>query len=433
MQTYNMLLGVSCLVCAFAKLSSARPLSFLNGRARSKGFESLSECSVSYSTLESRCNTGIGSISAEPEYHDAFDSSGGLIGDAQGDGTNIQGHVPYSKPHGLSVEEGWDYLDHGEDWDHLGECGSPNQSPVDLPRFVDVGGQTKHLLWFDYYLDPDLKKNHRAKIANDGHGLSYSIAANGVDFGYVKVGDKSFTAAEYYFHAPSEHTVDGAVFPLEIQIINREREPKEGQRAGITGVSVLFREGASNRFLAALKSGMNGQAPIWSVEFGSAIGTISGVFEDAFDLEALIPKSGPELEHSFYNYAGSLTQPPCTSGVDWWVLSRPVTATREEIRFIRRAMFASEPTRHGNARATMPMDDRGVFAGLTGFSHAVKFQNMPGWTEEDSFQSPRGYSSQDSPWGPHWEAQTAASMLAPGPPPSAAPAPHAVAPPSAGN
>lgn len=289
-----------------------------------------------------------------------------------------------------------------------------------------------HLLWFDYYLDPDLEKDHRAKIINDGHGLSYMVAANNIDLGFVKVGDKSYTAAEYHFHAPSEHTIDGAVFPLEIQIINREHLKVVGE--GIAGVSVLFREGASNRFLAALKSGMNGQAPVWTAESGDATGSISGVFGDAFDLEALIPRSGPALEHAFYNYVGSLTQPPCTPGVEWWVLSTPVTATREEIRFIRQAIFASEPSRHGNARATMPMEGRGVFAGITGFSHAIKFHNMPEWTGKDAFQKPRGYSSQDMPWGPHWEAQITASGPAPAPgpsSPSAAPAPYAAASPSA--
>lgn len=435
MLAFSSLLRSLCVVGVSLKFIDAKPLSFLDVRARSKGFETLSECSVSYDNLEQRCSSGVGAISAEPEWHDNFGRPGGLVGDAEGDGSNIHGKVPYSKPHGLDGEEGWDYHNHGEDWGHLGECGSSQQSPVDLPRFIDVRGQTKHLLWFDYYLDPDLEKDHRAKIINDGHGLSYTTATNGVDLGYVKVGDKAYTAAEYHFHAPSEHTIDGAVFPLEVQIINKEHAPKDKYGTvgtGIAGVSVLFREGASNRLLAALKDGMNGQAPVWSTVSGDATGTISGIFADAFDLEALIPKSGPEREHSFYNYAGSLTQPPCTSGVDWWVLSTPITATREEIRFIRKAIFASESTRHGNARATMPMEDRGVFAGITGFSHAIKFHNMPENLEKDAFQKPRGYSSQDMPWGPHWETEITASGPAPAPGPAspAAPAPYAAAPPS---
>jgi len=239
----------------------------------------------------------------------------------------------------------------------------------------------------------------------------------------VKIGRQEYAASEYTFHAPSEHTLDGATFPLEVQIMNQERNGK-----GLVGISVLFREGKSNPFLAALKDGMNGVAPTWSPANGAGIGSISGVFSGAFDLESLIPKSGPMHDNTFFNYQGSLTQPPCTEGVDWWVLSSPITASREELHFVRAAIFDSPSSRHGNARSSQPIGDRAVWAGLVGFQHAIKYHSLPQWRTKDAHQEPRGYSSQDMPWGPHWEPKMspapgpAPGLAAPGVPSPAVPA-----------
>eukprot|EP00932_Pfiesteria_piscicida_P016786 SRR837773.3694.p2 GENE.SRR837773.3694~~SRR837773.3694.p2 ORF type:complete len:351 (+),score=124.39 SRR837773.3694:43-1053(+) len=305
-----------------------------------------------------------------------------------------------------SSTRGWDYRRHGDDWLALGNCGGPDQSPIDLRRHVDVKGLTKFVLWFDYYLDPNLNSSHTAYVENDGHGLRYVAQAGGVDLGYVKVGAEEYTAAEYILHSPSEHTIEGAVFPAELQIYNRAKS------GGIVAISIFFREGASSLFLADMVKSMGGEGPRWHVKAGGAVrGTLRGSLPGAFDLEKLIPKGDAAKERAFFNYKGSLTQPPCTGGVDWWVLSSPVTASREELRFVKRAIFGSRSTRHGNARATMPLGQRQVTAGLVGFQHAVKDRSFPGWATMDEAVEPRGYSGGDMPWGPHWvpkEGQPAA-------------------------
>merc|ERR1719350_1829356 len=99
--------------------------------------------------------------------------------------------------------------------------------------------------------------------------------------------------------------------------------------------------------LAGLKDAMGGQGPRWTVAGGAGKRRISGLVPRAFDLEAVIPQStGPAHEKSFLNYQGSLTQPPCTTGVDWWILAEPATASREELRLLRRAIFDSESMVH---------------------------------------------------------------------------------------
>jgi len=56
---------------------------------------------------------------------------------------------------------------------------------------------------------------------------------------------------------------------------------------------------------------------------------------------------------SYYTFSGSLTTPPCSENVTWFVLKHPVTIMREEIE-----QFA-ELYWH-NARPTQPLYDRVV-------------------------------------------------------------------------
>lgn len=45
---------------------------------------------------------------------------------------------------------------------------------------------------------------------------------------------------------------------------------------------------------------------------------------------ALIPAN-----HAYYNYAGSLTTPPCTQGINCFVLKQPVSADSAQLAQIR--------------------------------------------------------------------------------------------------
>uniref|UniRef100_A0A7S4QAF5 carbonic anhydrase n=1 Tax=Alexandrium monilatum TaxID=311494 RepID=A0A7S4QAF5_9DINO len=399
-------------------------------KAPSTGFGDLVECQVAYDRLEDQCSRS----PPQTAERGSGGRSGGLVHDAEG-GIIVNAaapneppaykRIPYRPPETMTGRpnevSGWDYRLHGEDWEHLGKCGGPNQSPVDLPRYVDVQGQTKSLLWFDYYVDPDLKPSKVAHLMNDGHGLRYDVQLNGVDLGLVKIGGREYTASEYVFHAPSEHSLDGAIFPLELQIYH---SPQEGE--GGVAVAIFFREGPSNAFLAALRDSMRGVAPTWNATQGSSFGSILGRFPAAFDLEAVLPRGDAAAERSFYNYMGSSTQPPCTPGINWWVLSVPLTATREEIRVIRRALYASPSMRHGNARSAMPLGSRSVSAALVGFQNALKPSAVRTWSDLDEAKNPRGYSSQDIPWGPHWQAERSPSTSSASPWQAAAPGPAPV-------
>jgi carbonic anhydrase len=54
-----------------------------------------------------------------------------------------------------------------------------------------------------------------------------------------------------------------------------------------------------------------------------------------------------------YRYDGSLTTPPCSEGVKWFVMTTPIALSNEQIRAFT-ALF------HGNARPVQPVNGRAV-------------------------------------------------------------------------
>jgi carbonic anhydrase len=380
----------------------------LKGRSQFPRFETLEECEQAYEKLLTGGDAQ-GEVVVEPRYietpapkeeekpTEAPTTAAPKIKAAPvGEPVHVEAEKTYLPPNMAgkpSGSTGWDYGKHGDDWpsmEHAEACSGEKQSPIDIVKFVDISGQTKSVLWFDYYADPRLTNTSEATIENEGHGIGLNDPE--LDLGYVKLGASEYEAYEYEFHAPSEHTIDGSAFPLELQILHKD--PK----GAVLGVSILFKYGPSNPFLASIQAAVP-DMPVWVQENGTTQAVVTGEHPDFFDLEAVLPvsKVHPGKDLTFYNYEGSLTQPPCTEGVDWWVTAEAMDASKEEIQHVRKAIMAGKPTRKGNNRNAQPLNSRSVLVGHTGFQHHVKSwkHKLP---EKPRWKDPRGYSTQDAPW-----------------------------------
>jgi carbonic anhydrase len=64
----------------------------------------------------------------------------------------------------------------------------------------------------------------------------------------------------------------------------------------------------------------------------------------------LLPKSA-----AYYRYNGSLTTPPCSEGVRWYVMKQPVTVSKAQVEAFRKAVgFANNrPLQPINARVVL--------------------------------------------------------------------------------
>jgi carbonic anhydrase len=174
------------------------------------------------------------------------------------------------------------------------------QSPIALPGpaqpFADLG--------IAYRATP-------LHVLDNGH----SFQVNTPGAGTLQVGADTYELVQLHFHHPSEHTLAGQAYAMELHLVHKSRAGK------LAVVAVLLKPGAAS---AAYE-------PIWRL-FPEKEGTAHHNDGPPLDPTTLLPPARKGL-----TYPGSLTTPPCTEGVSWFVLDAPVELSAEQIaRFAER-------------------------------------------------------------------------------------------------
>ncbi len=192
---------------------------------------------------------------------------------------------------------------------------------------------------------PDLEFDYQESSVNslnNGHTIQFNYDAGSG----ITVGGTEFSLLQFHFHTPSEHTFEGgAHFPLELHLVHRSG-------AGtLAVVGVLIRVGDE------LEAG-----EVFEPErLRQVLPTAEGV-QYHLDLEVDAEKLLPENRRP-YHYIGSLTTPPCTEGVMWFVLKQPIEMSKSQVDAIVDGLnglaFASRGG--SNARPVQPQNGRPVY------------------------------------------------------------------------
>jgi carbonic anhydrase len=195
------------------------------------------------------------------------------------------------------------------------------QSPIDIP---DAGARKGDLasLLFNYKPSP-------LKVIDNGHTIQFNYTPGS----FVTIEGKPYELVQFHFHKPSEEKIDGKGHDMVAHFVH------QGPGGKLAVIAVLLDTGRENRLIKTLWDNLPKEKGKESV--------VNAVTINAVDL---LPQN-----KGYYTFAGSLTTPPCSEDVTWFVLKTPVQLSADEIaRFAR-----SYPM---NARPVQPVNGRDIRA-----------------------------------------------------------------------
>lgn len=218
-------------------------------------------------------------------------------------------------------------------------CGTgKSQSPIDISK--PARGATAQL---KTTLPPAaLRIVHHEHLA-DGINNGHTIQINYTGADTLTLGDASYQLAQYHFHGPSEHTVDGKHFPMEMHMVHKSADSK------LAVVAAFIAEGTHNKAFD----------PVWA-NLPKQKGVETHYPAVKVDVDALLP-----TVRTSYRYDGSLTTPPCSEGVKWVVMTTPIQLSREQV-----GAFTS--VIKDNNRPVQALNGRKVLTDIVAMASAVR-------------------------------------------------------------
>ena len=196
-------------------------------------------------------------------------------------------------------------------WTYKGKDGPQNWGKLD-PKYrncstgheqspINITGAKKTDL-------PPLIFNYNAaplNIINNGHTIQVNYAPGSS----LTVGDRAYALQQFHFHHPSEEHVNGHTYDMVAHLVHADAT------GHLAVVAVLLQTGNSNEFIGKVWQNIpkEEEKPL-------------EVPEVTLDVKDLLPG-----DHGYYTFAGSLTTPPCSEGVTWFVLKQPVSLSASQL------------------------------------------------------------------------------------------------------
>lgn len=222
----------------------------------------------------------------------------------------------------------------GHDWGYEGALGPDHwgdlkpefalcetgtaQSPIDVPSAGATAADAPKL---EFHYQPIA-----LRVVNNGHTIQVNTGG-----GYLSVNGERYDLAQFHFHTPSENKIDGKSFDGEMHLVHKNAAGK------LAVVGVMLASGGENSALERM----------WKVAPAEE-GPERSVNNVYVDPTAILPST-----RSYFHWKGSLTTPPCTEGVEWFLMDKPLEISAATLGVM-------EKTMHGNARPPQPLGSRTV-------------------------------------------------------------------------
>jgi carbonic anhydrase len=128
---------------------------------------------------------------------------------------------------------------------------------------------------------------------------------------YIVAGGVRYNLVQFHFHHPSEEAVNGKLTDMVIHLVHKSAEGK----VAVVAIRLLVDPGSPNAVLATLW-------PSLPTTAGS-----SAKVTDEVNPAGLLP-----ADRGYWTYTGSLTIPPCTEDVRWFVFEEVLSLSRDQMR-----------------------------------------------------------------------------------------------------
>ena len=226
---------------------------------------------------------------------------------------------------GESGPEFWAELEAGSD------CSGKHQSPINI---IDIETKPRNIIEHISEIEYEDKTTIKS-ITNNGHTIQYNFNGELNVIGFKK---NKYKMEQFHFHSPSEHTINGVRYPLEIHLVHHSEETNS-----YIVLAVLVQQGEPDETFTFLEKYL----PVKENE--------TKEINDSYYLGSTISELFGADSLSVYTYEGSLTTPPCTEDVIWIVMKDASTASHSQIELLQKLMP------NNNYRNTQPINDRIIY------------------------------------------------------------------------
>lgn len=201
-------------------------------------------------------------------------------------------------------EHSWNY-NNQESWHKLNEnyhlCGKGKmQSPINIIPTITTSQEPLKFRYGEgsYNMSKTDRKVRVKSIPNKS---------------FIIYGNEKYEYVEMHVHVPSEHSVKGIHYRMELQMVH-----KNHQNNRLAIVSVLVKRGKYNNHIHEI------------------ISRIRTIFRN-YNIPMIYPINHTHFipkKQTYYKYNGSITTPPCTENVTWFIFDNYIEASDEQIKFV---------------------------------------------------------------------------------------------------
>jgi carbonic anhydrase len=199
-------------------------------------------------------------------------------------------------------------------WDYVGKRGELNWGKLD-PAYqacskgheqspIDIRGahlnKSLQPIEFHYIAGP-------MTLVNTGHTVEVHVNPGS----YIVAGGVRYDLVQFHFHHPGEAAVKGKLTDMEAHLVHKSADGK----LAVLAVRLMEEDGNPNAVLAAL----------WP-HLPRTAGATEKVTE-MVNAGGLLP-----ADRGYWTYIGSLTAPPCTEGVHWFIFEQELSLSRDQLR-----------------------------------------------------------------------------------------------------